>query len=751
MPKSKKTKTTKKVTSADLLYKTIPPLAAYIERIGAEQLNFRRFMVKEERGKYYIERSIIRINPDSSIACSNPEHEPTAEEAAAIAGALAMVKFPRSILATKAQFKNLQDANPGVVMYPIFNRGKEPGIRMVQARVELESGKQYVPWTMWSDGEWRAMEPDGSLPFFKPEKKRANKIMIHEGAKAAEAAQRIADEGKGHPWADTLNNYEHWGILGGALAPHRADYAELHSAKPVEVVYVCDHDHPGEEALQKVAKYYGKSMIGIKFDERFPSSWDMADPLPQEFFGPDSETGAKIYKGQSLEDYMKPATWATYQIEDEEGKKHVVLADEFAREWYHSIHPEFFIHKRWPLKRLPDREFASLVAPFAHRCDIARLVREQDALKVETIDYRPDYAPGVYMDRDTRIMNVCRPRAYGPLKGDYSILEEYFEKLIADDKDRFELMKWCATLIAKPEVRMTYSVLLVSEQHGTGKSTLGERILAPIIGKENVSFPRERDITGSDFNGWAAQKRLIVVAEIYSGHSSQAYNQLKSIVSDNSIVVNEKYQPSYTVQNWAHVVASSNSMRALKIDPEDRRWLVPKVTEDRQPEKYWVRLNNWLTNQRGYEKIVYWAEEFVKKNGHVSTGVHAPASEGKREVIEAGFSRGMAFIREILARVQQDKEGEDYFVLDTDVIDLMVQSLHGGRVNERIERPHTVRKVAKTLGWHSGGANKGSKDWGLAPFKSKLIGPKKALVDQTPADLARIGLKPVDLKKYLQI
>jgi len=56
-------------------------------------------------------------------------------------------------------------------------------------------------------------------------------------------------------------------------------------------------------------------------------------------------------------------------------------------------------------------------------------------------------------------------------------------------RDRIELMRWCATLIARPDIKMNYGVLLISETQGVGKSTLGEKILAPLIGKLNASFP----------------------------------------------------------------------------------------------------------------------------------------------------------------------------------------------------------------------------------------------------------------------
>ena len=39
--------------------KDFPTLAEYIRRIGAEPLNFRTFMIKENSGNYYVEKIFI--------------------------------------------------------------------------------------------------------------------------------------------------------------------------------------------------------------------------------------------------------------------------------------------------------------------------------------------------------------------------------------------------------------------------------------------------------------------------------------------------------------------------------------------------------------------------------------------------------------------------------------------------------------------------------------------------------------------
>jgi hypothetical protein len=58
------------------------------------------------------------------------------------------------------------------------------------------------------------------------------------------------------------------------------------------------------------------------------------------------------------------------------------------------------------------------------------------------------------------------------------------------ERQRLEVKRWIATLIARPAVKMRYGLLLVSETQGVGKTTLGH-MLTEVIGRHNAcsGFP----------------------------------------------------------------------------------------------------------------------------------------------------------------------------------------------------------------------------------------------------------------------
>ena len=75
---------------------TISAVAAYLQRIGAELVNFRRAVVREEIEGYTSIKATVTFAPDGSIDA--PEgYEPTVEEQEGILAEVARRPLPRSI------------------------------------------------------------------------------------------------------------------------------------------------------------------------------------------------------------------------------------------------------------------------------------------------------------------------------------------------------------------------------------------------------------------------------------------------------------------------------------------------------------------------------------------------------------------------------------------------------------------------------------------------------------------------------
>jgi hypothetical protein len=489
---------------------------------------------------------------------------------------------------------------------------------------------------------------------------------------------------------------------------------------------VCDNDLPGNSALQEVSRCYGKPMKGVRFDPRWKHSWDMADPMPDVLYA------GERYIGPSLGELMVPATWATEALHTgESGRPSIVIKRDFAEEWQHSVVPEAYAHRDWPSQVYGRDEFNNVVRPFSGVNDTASLLKTFGATKGVELKYEPPAPSGIYNKNGTRCLNTHVPSRIKAESGDVEVFTEYMERMIPGERDRWELIRWLATLVARPDVKMSYGVLLISENQGVGKSTLGEKILAPLLGFDNVSFPTESEIVDNDFNYWAAHKRLAVVHEIYAGHSAKAYNKMKSLVTDDKIVINKKYQAAYTIDNWLHILACSNSMNALKVSFDDRRWFIPRVTEVRPNATYWKRLNDWLSLEGGLGKIAHYLGELGQRTDvAVMRGETAPDSEAKRDVVEEGFSPAMRFASEILNEIKE-MHGEGYFYLtDLELRASIIRNFYQGREPDRMEKPLTFRKVAKAVGLHIRTDKLLARVWGDQPAWRARVISNDPMVDE---------------------
>jgi hypothetical protein len=778
-------------------YSHFPALKAYIDRIGAEQLNFRRFMVKEYHGsRYYIEKVLIKIDDNMEIVCRNKEYAPSEEEAEAIKAELIKTEFPKSIPAGDGQRDELLKS--GVItgnLYTFYDSSRK-SIIMCQERRETDNGKVYIPWTLYAAkgkaAQWVQLEPDGALPFWKPEKRRRmGSIMVHEGAKTAAFVDALVNdperkgELKRHPWGDELSDYEHWGAIGGALAIHRCDYDELRREKlPGHIVYVCDNDFAGKTAVETFSRMYGGVMRAVKFDNAFPPGWDLADPVPPALF---TKTGTVT---RTLMAMAEPATWATKKIErqdEQRGRPGFCLTKNFSEEWVHTVKPEMYGHVNMTQYTFfAQDQFDHYVACYSDVEYVARLLKKSGAGKALTVKYDPGKKPGLYHDDEAKsdFFNLYIPpaiRDYTSVEAkhiDFGPFEEFIEYLIPDMRERHEVLKWCATLIAKPGTKMNYGMLMISETQGVGKTTLGADILGRLVGPSNFSQPNESSITGK-FNTWAAKKRLAVCNEIYAGHSVAAYDRMKEVITDRVIKVEEKFVDEYYVDNHVHIFACSNSFRALKLDNADRRWYVPRVNPRKQSHEYYLKFHDWLQEDEGLRKVNLYFQQFVKKHGHVIPGTEAPWTQTKETVIEEGDSQGMAAARNMLSiaaethspgytmevgegnessfpvlgqLVRLARELKSFIMFDVDAIRGLQNTIYHGRQRDFMEKASTVRKIAKSVGLHVGEERvRATNVWGNRRG-ARVIAVDPRLAATSPSELAAMGddLEVVDLAALME-
>jgi hypothetical protein len=640
----------------------LPVTGAYLKRIGAVEVHFHLAKVEVIDNGYPRSVATIKFSEEGETHCRGPkakDAKPTEEEAEGIRAEFASTEFPKiiPIAAIGEPPPNCDLNDPQVYVCHDFN----DQIIMVHQRYSNQDGtKGFLPWTYWSDGKWRLMEPD-VMPFYGlPGAKDHTTLVLHEGSKAAKRVKRMLNgelEVGRFPWLEEVRWAAHIGWIGGVHALARSDWAKLAAMGWKRVIIVADNDDKGRAVVPEIAEHFNCPTFVLAFTDDWPESFDLGDDWPETLFGDEGQ-----YIGPAFSRCVQPATYATNEfviIENDKPKTVYEIRPVFAGQWAWVASQDLLVCLDMPAYKIPAGRFNAFIRPFSHVKDTLSYFHKHFSGNQMELTYDPSTEGTVVrVASGLQAINLYAPSAIKPHQGDWGPWLHFLEHLFPVAEDREQVKRWCATLIARPDIRMIYGLLLMSQNQGVGKGTFA-RIIADLVGRDNTSFPSASMIVESQFNGWISGKRLICVDEIYEGHSWRAYNKLKPYITDDSVEVNVKHMATWSMPNWTHYILMSNSPAALKIEEKDRRWLVPEVSEDAWTEEEFAELYGWMRGG-GLSTIAMWAKTFASRGEgkYVRAGEKSPMSARKGQLIRESRSDAERLLDEFAEAMSDDMREE---------------------------------------------------------------------------------------------
>lgn len=633
-------------------------LTDFLAKQNARVINFLSAVVEDTEGAYPRPKGRYRFTKNGLTATGDaplPDDDAKALIDAALKKAHESGELPKPVTLVA-----IADPPPGVSLTDknTFTCHDLKGeVAMIHQRYETkDGGKGFIPWTRFSDGVWRKMEPD-TLPFYGiPGHENKSTLFIHEGAKAARRMQQmIAGElpSDQFPWLEAMRWGHHIGWIGGIWAHDRSDWEGLAKLGWSTVVVVADNDGGGVGAADKVSRAFPCPTFMLRFGEAYPARFDCGDPIPANLF---DASGA--YIGPSYEACLQPydrATDLVPMVVNGRTRDVPVLRAAFRESYFVAAETQQVFNRHDPARPMDKRHFNDAVRPRSDTADTYGLLVKEPQAVCDGRTYSPNLPPGPIAEGGRVLWNAYKPSGIRPKAGDAGPFLRYLEHLFPVEGERFAVMRWIATLIARRDIRMHYSLLLISKTQGVGKSTLGT-ILAALLGDSNVSFPSQSAFE-TQFNSWADGKLLIFVNEIYTNGNAKVYDHLKNFITDDEIEINQKHIRPYRIKNWSVIVACSNSRKALFLPDEDRRWLVPTVTEELRDRSEWEALHAWLRSG-GLGIIAGWAEAFAREHA-VRVGERPPQTTAKLAIVAENKSEGRLLARDF---------GEEFAAMDPAIV-----------------------------------------------------------------------------------
>jgi len=186
--------------------------------------------------------------------------------------------------------------------------------------------------------------------------------------------------------------------------------------------------------------------------------------------------------------------------------------------------------------------------------------------------------------------NLWRGFSREPKRGGWPHLRRHLLEVICGGSPEIfhYLMCWLADLVQSPDRPAQVAVAMRGGQ-GTGKSVVGDSLVR-LFGPHGVTLNAPRQLVGH-FNAHLRDKVLVFADEAYWAGDRSALGTLKRIITERTIVIEQKGQDAYTTANVMHLLLASNEEWVVPAGVDERRFLVVDVdSRHRGDRAYFDRL-----------------------------------------------------------------------------------------------------------------------------------------------------------------
>lgn len=222
----------------------------------------------------------------------------------------------------------------------------------------------------------------------------------------------------------------------------------------------------------------------------------------------------------------------------------------------------------------------------------------------------------------------CQPKK-GGIKPWIKLLDRLFA---GHPEERSWFERWCALPLQQPGKKMYTASVLWGVRTGTGKSLTGYT-LGRIYG-ENFTEIGDRELK-DDRNEWAINKQFVMGDDVTGHEQRQHADKLKKMITQQSMRIDQKYVPSYTVRDCIAYLFTSNHPDTFFLEDDDRRNFVHEVRCDPMTQEEVDEYMAWL-NGEGPGALFYHLLHLDL--GDLRAEGRAPLTASREAMIDDGLS-----------------------------------------------------------------------------------------------------------------
>jgi len=192
-----------------------------------------------------------------------------------------------------------------------------------------------------------------------------------------------------------------------------------------------------------------------------------------------------------------------------------------------------------------------------------------------------------------------------PKQGDWFVVQEFLHSVISDNGvyQNDYIINYLAHMIQRPDEKPGVMIVFLSGQ-GTGKGTFF-KMLERIWSRTSLQVSDVGEIVGQ-FNAALERNYVVFFDEGLFHGDKRSTDKLKSLITEPKCRIEQKYQPSRTIDSYHRFFAASNHDHFAHVDKDDRRLYFSRVSSiHKQDAVYFNALNEALEDDNVIAAMLY--------------------------------------------------------------------------------------------------------------------------------------------------
>jgi hypothetical protein len=182
-------------------------------------------------------------------------------------------------------------------------------------------------------------------------------------------------------------------------------------------------------------------------------------------------------------------------------------------------------------------------------------------------------------------------------------LDHLKDNVCQGDEDHYMyLIRWMARAVQRPGEQGHVAVVLRGGR-GTGKGTVAQ-IFGSLWGRHFLHISSAKHLVGQ-FNAHLRDCVVLFADEAFYAGDKQHESTLKTLVTEDTLIVEGKGIDAEVAPNYVHLIMASNDEWVVPAGPDERRYFILDVGEGKKQDKAYFRALHRAMDEGGREALLH--------------------------------------------------------------------------------------------------------------------------------------------------